>query len=98
MSPITRRGFLAAATSAVAAPRSPPPHLACQRDELALFAHCGVNTSTDREWGDGQEDPAIFAPSALDTRQWARTARAAGVRGAGGRASASSCPGAARTA
>ena len=51
-----------------------------QRDELALFLHLGVNTFTDREWGDGKEDPAIFAPSTLDARQWARTARAAGFR------------------
>lgn len=51
-----------------------------QRDELAMFLHFGVNTFTDREWGDGREDPAIFNPSALDARQWARTARMAGFR------------------
>jgi alpha-L-fucosidase len=51
-----------------------------QRDELALFLHFGVNTFTDREWGDGSEDPAIFAPTNLDARQWARAARAAGFR------------------
>ncbi len=51
-----------------------------QRDELALFLHFGVNTFTDREWGDGTEDPAIFAPTRLDPRQWARAARAAGFR------------------
>jgi alpha-L-fucosidase len=54
--------------------------LAWQRDELALFLHFGVNTFTDREWGDGTEDPAIFNPSALDARQWARAARGAGFR------------------
>jgi hypothetical protein len=42
--------------------------------------HFGVNTFTDREWGDGREDPAIFNPTQLDTRQWARTAREAGFR------------------
>jgi alpha-L-fucosidase len=57
-----------------------PAQLAWQRDELALFLHFGVNTFTDREWGDGTEDPAIFAPAALDARQWARSARAAGFR------------------
>ena len=63
-----------------ARPRPTAAQLAWQRDELALFLHFGVNTFTDREWGDGREDPAIFAPAALDARAWARTARAAGFR------------------
>ncbi len=88
----TRRTFLAAAAG-LALPRLPggamlrperprpsPAQLAWQRDELALFLHFGVNTFTDREWGDGTEDPAIFAPAAVDARAWARTARAAGFR------------------
>lgn len=45
-----------------------------------MFLHFGVNTFTDREWGDGREDPAIFAPTQLDARQWARSAREAGFR------------------
>ena len=45
-----------------------------------MFLHFGVNTFTDREWGDGSEDPRIFAPAGLDARQWARTARANGFR------------------
>src|ERR1043166_6353639 len=61
-------------------PRPSPSQLSWQRDELALFLHFGVNTFTDREWGDGREDPAIFNPVALDAPQWARTARAAGAR------------------
>jgi alpha-L-fucosidase len=61
-------------------PRPTPSQLAWQRDELAMFIHFGINTFTDREWGDGKEDPRAFAPSALDARQWARTARAAGFR------------------
>lgn len=61
-------------------PRPSASQLQWQRDELAFFLHFGVNTFTDREWGDGTEDPRIFAPSALDARQWARTAKAAGFR------------------
>jgi alpha-L-fucosidase len=63
-----------------ALPRPSAAQLAWQRDELALFIHFGVNTFTDREWGDGTEDPSIFAPANLDARQWASSARAAGFR------------------
>src|ERR1044072_4472035 len=61
-------------------PRPSPSQREWQRDELALFLHFGVNTFTNREWGDGTESPSIFNPAALDARQWARTARAAGFR------------------
>ena len=61
-------------------PKPSSQQLAWQRDELAMFLHFGVNTFTDREWGDGREDPAIFNPTALDARAWARTAKAAGFR------------------
>ena len=64
----------------VARPRPSSAQLQWQRDELALFLHFGVNTFTDREWGDGTESPSIFAPEALDCRQWARAAKAAGAR------------------
>src|SRR6266513_3651478 len=92
---MNRRSFLQVTAGAFAACSLPPrvqarstaprPHpsasqLAWQRDELALFLHVGVNTFTDREWGDGQENPSIFSPSALDARQWARSARNAGAR------------------
>ncbi len=54
--------------------------LAWQQDELAIFIHFGVNTFTNREWGDGKEDPATFNPTRLDARQWAQTARDAGFK------------------
>lgn len=84
----SRREFLIAAGAtpafsayaASARPRPSKEQLEWQRDELALFIHFGVNTFTDREWGDGKEDPAIFNPSKLDAGQWARTAKAAGAR------------------
>ena len=88
---LSRRGFLLGVGAAMAAgarlraqpagrPRPSRAQLEWQREELALFLHFGVNTFTDREWGDGREDPAIFAPARLEARQWARTARAAGFR------------------
>ena len=57
-----------------------PGQLQWHRDELAFFVHFGVNTFTNREWGDGKESPSIFNPTAFDARQWARTAKRAGFR------------------
>lgn len=57
-----------------------PEQLAWQRMELTMFLHFGVNTFSDREWGTGKEDEKSFNPTALDCRQWARTAKAAGFK------------------
>lgn len=61
-------------------PRPTPQQLEWQRDELAIFVHFGINTFSDREWGDGKESPASFNPTKLDARQWARAAKAAGAK------------------
>jgi alpha-L-fucosidase len=57
-----------------------PQQLAWQEAELSMFLHFGVNTFTDREWGDGKEDPRIFNPTELDAHQWVETAKAAGFK------------------
>jgi alpha-L-fucosidase len=87
---MNRRELLSSAAAALM-PRFPARGLASRpvptaaqlrwhQEELALFVHFGINTFTDREWGDGRESPALFNPPALDARQWARAARAAGAR------------------
>jgi alpha-L-fucosidase len=91
MTPINRRQFVAAASALpllprfhfrrhADIPRPSPAQLLWQQDELAMFIHFGINTFTDREWGDGREEPELFNPTALDARQWARTARRAGFK------------------
>ena len=58
-----------------------PRQLAWQELGYYGFLHFTVNTFTDREWGLGDESPKVFAPTALDARQWARVAREAGMTG-----------------
>lgn len=81
----TVRYVAAQSDEAVLPPRPLMPiptarQLEWQRDEMRLFVHFGINTFTDHEWGTGEEDPIIFAPSNLDTQQWARVARESGFK------------------
>lgn len=57
-----------------------PNQIEWQNLGLTAFLHFGINTFTDREWGDGTEDPALFNPVGLDAEQWVKTLKDAGFR------------------
>lgn len=57
-----------------------PQQLEWQQMELTAFLHFGINTFTDREWGDGKEDPALFNPTELNAEQWVKNLKEAGFR------------------
>ncbi len=51
-----------------------------QQLEITAFFHFGINTFTDREWGEGTESEKLFNPSSLDVDQWVRVAKESGIK------------------
>lgn len=50
--------------------------------EFYAFFHYGMNTYTNKEWGYGNEDETLFAPTAApNPRQWLEAVKAAGMKG-----------------
>ncbi len=48
--------------------------------KYGLFIHFGINTYYDVEWSDGTLSPKKFNPTEIDTDQWCRTAKLAGLK------------------
>jgi alpha-L-fucosidase len=60
---------------------TPNPAQQAQIDrKYGMFCHFGINTFLNLEWSDGTYSPTNYAPTAIETDQWARTAWLAGMR------------------
>jgi len=53
--------------------------IAWQSLGFTAFLHYGINTFTNREWGDGKESPLDYNPTDLNTDQWCEVLKSAGM-------------------
>lgn len=76
--------FISCESTLPPAPYGPLPserQLTWHELEYYAFVHFSMNTFTNMEWGMGDEKPEWFNPTELDTRQWAKVAKDAGMKG-----------------
>lgn len=52
-----------------------------QEVEFYAFTHFGMNTFTNKEWGNGTEDPKFFNPDTFDANQWVEAIKSAHMKG-----------------
>jgi len=84
MNTLSRREVLLSALAAGPAPYGALPserQLAWHGMEVYSFLHFTTNTFTDKEWGYGDEDPAIFNPTAFDANAMVAALKAGGMKG-----------------
>lgn len=55
--------------------------LIIQEMKYYAFIHYGINTFTNREWGNGKESERLFNPKKQNTDQWCEAIASAGMKG-----------------
>ncbi len=85
--PTSRREFLSAAATPLFAAAPPSPgavpsarQLRWHKLEVYGFLHFSMNTFTGREWGYGDEDPALFNPTEFNAAQIVGALKDGGMR------------------
>lgn len=48
--------------------------------KYGMFIHFGLNTFQDQEWTDGSKPASSYRPTTVDTDQWIRAAKEAGMK------------------
>ncbi len=74
-------GAAMAAPPAAFGPLPTPGQLRMAEREMYAFCHFTVDTFTDKEWGGGDEQPAVFNPTAFDANQIVGALKAGGFKG-----------------
>jgi alpha-L-fucosidase len=85
---LTTALMTAGAASTALSANPPEPHgpipsqrqLAWHELELYCFVHFTINTFTDKEWGYGDESPALFNPTEFNAEQIVRAAADGGLK------------------